>query len=210
MARGGRRPRQCTLGSSNVGADAAAGDSAGQEVEVKYQVDDADRLVRTLAEHGVVMSAPIRQDDQAYAPLGWVYGQPKVGVPFARLRTQGGRHLFTVKKPLDNELACMECESEVADRQQMHAAVLAMGFYPTVRILKTRRSGSCGSLSLCVDEVEHAGVYLEVEEQVGLDESGLDTQARLDEFVTSLGVGARRVTETYDSIVRAALLAQAT
>ncbi|MEH1130155.1 class IV adenylate cyclase [Micromonospora sp. CPCC 206061] len=186
-----------------------SGDSAGQEVEVKYQVDDADRLVRTLATHGVVLSAPVHQDDQAYAPVGWAYGQPKAGVPFARLRTQDGKHLFTVKKPLDNEMACMECESEVADRGQMHAALLAMGFYPTVRIVKVRRTGSLGALSLCLDQVEHAGAFLEVEQHVGLDQSGHDTQARLNKFVRSLGVPAQRVTETYDSLIRAALLARA-
>jgi adenylate cyclase class IV len=42
----------------------------------------------------------------------------------------------TVKTPLDNEMACAEQETAVADRAQMHQAVLAMGFVPTVRIVK--------------------------------------------------------------------------
>lgn len=50
----------------------------------------------------------------------------------ARLRTEAGRHLFTVKVPGDNELSCEEHETEVADRDQMHAAVEAKGFTPTV------------------------------------------------------------------------------
>jgi adenylate cyclase, class 2 len=108
-----------------------------QEVEVKYRILDVEALTAALTARHVSLSAPVRQDDQAYAPIGWQYGQHKVNVPFARLRTQNGRHLFTVKKPLANEMACLEHESEIADRDQMHAALTAMGFYPTVRIVKT-------------------------------------------------------------------------
>ena len=43
----------------------------------------------------------------------------KLGVAFARLRTQDGRHLFTLKRPVDNELACLEFETEVADREHV-------------------------------------------------------------------------------------------
>jgi len=183
-------------------------DGPAQEVEVKYLIFDSQAVIGQLTARGVSMSAAVHQDDQAYAPVGWAYDQPKIGVPFARLRTQDGRHLFTVKKPLDNEMACLEHESEVADREQMHAALLAMGFYPTVRIVKTRRAGALGDLSLCVDEVEHAGVFLEVERLVPAGESGEAAQRRLDEFVRSLGVPVERTTDTYDSLIRAALLAR--
>ena len=129
----------------------------------------------------------------------------KLGVAFARLRTQGGQHLFTLKLPTDNELACLEFETEVADREQMHEAILHMGFYPTVRIVKARRTASLGELSLCLDEVEHIGAFLEVEKVIGPGQSGEVVQAELDAFARSLGVDLERTTETYDSLVRAAL-----
>ena len=89
------------------------------------------------------------QDDQAYAVAGWRYGQSKLGVPFARLRTEAGRHVFTVKVPGDNELSCAEHETAVADRDEMHMAVVAMGFTPTVRIVKTVATAG-GATRLCV------------------------------------------------------------
>ncbi|WP_117211128.1 class IV adenylate cyclase [Allorhizocola rhizosphaerae] len=177
-----------------------------QEIEVKYRVARLEPLLDALALRGVVLSDPITQDDQAYAPAHWDYGQSKVGVPFARLRTEAGRHLFTVKVPVDNEMACREHESLVADRDQMHQALLAMGFRPTIRIVKTRRTGVLDGLSLCVDDVQHAGGFLEVEQLVPITESGLATQRRLDEFVMSLGVPVQRTTDTYDSLIRAQLL----
>lgn len=179
--------------------------SGAREIEVKYRLDDLPALEAALAARGAVLSAPTRQDDQAFAEAGWEYGQPKVGVAFARLRTEDGRHLFTLKKPLENELSCLEHETEIADRAQMHEAIEAMGFTPTVRIVKTRRTGSLGDLSLCVDEVEHAGLFLEIEKVVSHDVPGTAVQAELDRFARSLGVALERTTDTYDSLVRAAL-----
>ncbi|MEO3857716.1 class IV adenylate cyclase [Acrocarpospora sp. B8E8] len=176
-----------------------------QEIEVKYRLLDLPGLEQALAERGLVLSAPITQDDQAYAHPDWDYGQSKVGVPFARLRTQGDRHVFTVKTPLENELSCLEHESEVADRDQMHRAITQMGFRPTVRIVKTRRTARVAEMALCVDEVEHAGLFLEIEKVLGVDESGAAAQDYLDAFARSLGVALERTTDTYDSLVRAAL-----
>lgn len=178
---------------------------AVQEVEVKYRVFDLPALERALVARGIVLSAPVRQDDQAFAEAGWSYGQSKVGVAFARLRTQGDRHLFTLKKPVDNEMSCLEHETEIADRRQMHRALEAMGFYPTVRIVKTRRTAAVDDLSLCVDEVEHAGLFVEVEKVVLAGESGAATQDGLDRFARSFGIELARTTDTYDSLVRAAL-----
>jgi adenylate cyclase, class 2 len=178
-----------------------------REIEVKYRVHNPAELEKVLARRGYALSLPIHQDDQAYAEEGWRYGMSKLGVSFARLRTQDGRHLFTVKRPTHNEMACLEFETEVADREQMHGAVQNMGFYPTVRIVKTRRTVRAGGLSLCLDEVEHAGTFLEIERVIGPGESGEAVQADLDAYARSLGVELERTTETYDSLVREAVAA---
>ncbi|WBB78544.1 class IV adenylate cyclase [Micromonospora sp. WMMD882] len=177
---------------------------AACEVEVKYQVGDLAVLEAALAARGVVLSAPVVQDDQAYAPVGWDYGQSKIGVPFARLRTERGRHLLTVKTPVANEQSCVEHETEVADREQMHAAIQQLGFYPTVRIRKTRRTATVGLMSLCVDEVDGIGAFLEIERIVSGDGSGERVQAELDRFAVALEAPLRRTSDTYDSLVRAA------
>lgn len=176
-----------------------------QEIEVKYRVHDLPGLERALAARGAVFSPPVLQDDQAFAQRDWSYGQSKVGVTFARLRTENGRHLFTVKTPVDNEMSCVEYETEVADREQMYGAVVAMGLRPTVRIVKTRRTAVLTDMKLCVDEVEHAGMFVEFERVVDESESGAAVQDELDRFARSLGVALERTTDTYDSLVRAAV-----
>lgn len=177
-----------------------------REVEVKYRVLDLDALVTELADRGVDLGDCIVQDDQAYAPVSWQYGQSRIGVPFARLRTVAGQHVFTVKRPEENVLSCAEHESSVADREEMHRALLAMGFRATQRIRKSRRCGSAlaGAVSVCVDEVDGLGAFLELERMVPDGVPGEVIQARLTEFAASLGIEAERVEDTYDALIRAA------
>ena len=57
-----------------------------REVEVKYHVQDVEALHLALKSAGLALSPPVLQDDQAYAPQGWSYGDSKLGVSFVRLR----------------------------------------------------------------------------------------------------------------------------
>jgi adenylate cyclase class 2 len=177
-----------------------------REVEVKFRVRDAGALLAALAARGIELGPQVRQDDQAYAPASWDYGDSRRGVPFARLRTVGGHHLFTLKRPVENVFSCEEYETPVADRGQMHLAIVAMGFRPTVRIVKVRRSGMVGEsgVVVCLDEVEGLGFFLEVERLVADDVPGDVVQAELAGFVASLDVQAEQARETYDTLVRAA------
>lgn len=172
-----------------------------REIEAKYQAADVASIEDALAGWGLPLSRAVFQDDQAYARSGWRYGMSKLGVPFARLRTEESQHIFTVKTPQENEMACLEYETYVEDRTAMHCAVVAMGFYPTVRIVKNRRTARCGAIAICVDEVERLGTFLEVERIVGAGQTGPEVQAELDAFVQSLGVYVQRTTNTYDSML---------
>ncbi|MEU5874180.1 CYTH domain-containing protein [Glycomyces sp. NPDC047369] len=180
-----------------------------REVEVKFQVDSVDTVMAKFHTEEVVWSDPVLQDDQAFAPSDWAYGMSKIGVPFARLRTEGARHLFTVKTPQSNEMDCLEYETAVSDRAAMHAAVIALGFTPTVRIVKKRRTatwdaGSWGEVTLCLDEVAQIGTFLEIE--IVTEDNPAHVQEWLDRRVRDLGVEGMRVTDTYDTLVRNVLL----
>jgi adenylate cyclase class 2 len=95
----------------------------------------------------------------------------------------------------------LEYETEVADREAMHGAILQMGFYATVRVAKQRRTAVAGDISLCMDELEGVGTFLELERMVADDASADEVQAELAGFVADLGITAERTEETYDSLV---------
>ena len=179
---------------------------ASVEIEARYRVDEPQRLVERLEAIGVCLSLPVDQDDQAYAPLSWRYGMDRIGVPFARLRTEGDQHLFTVKTPISDVRTCRERETVVADRAAMHEAILMMGFRPTVQIRKRRRRAwVADGHTVCVDEVEHAGWFVEVEALAEPDDDHEAVRAGLEWWIDSLRIATSRVTESYDTIVRAAV-----
>lgn len=175
-----------------------------REIETKYRVADLEALLAALKQAGVYMSDPVYQDDQAYAPAGWRPELGQVGHTFARVRTQGSVHLLTTKTPLANAMECVEYETIVADREQMHGALLALGYEPTVRIVKHRRTGTTGPIGVCVDLVEGLGVFVELELVVDDDRDGLAVQAELDAWARGLDAALERTTDTYDTLVRAA------
>lgn len=186
----------------------APGDERGgdvREVEVKYRVRGGEPLLVVLKARGVELGEPVRQDDQAYAPQGWRFGDGKLGVSFLRLRTVNGRrHYFAVKQPTVNAMSCLEHETQIADREQMHQAIGLMGFEPTVRVVKTRRTATLGDdTALCLDEVEGVGTFLELERMVPSHVAAERVQAELAALVADWGVQVERTEETYDSLVRA-------
>ncbi len=171
------------------------------EIEVKYRVQDVAALEHVLADRGVQLSMPVFQDDQAYAPGGWAPGGPRIGVTFVRLRTQDGRVTFTTKTPVDNVLACREFETPVGDRAQMHEAILAMGYRPTVRVVKQRRTAQADGYAVCVDDVEGVGAFLEVESVVHGTDDMLRVQGEMAAWVERLGLPVERTGATYDQLV---------
>ncbi|MEV2278700.1 CYTH domain-containing protein [Nocardiopsis sp. NPDC049922] len=175
-----------------------------REIETRYRVADPDALLVALERAGVALGEAVLQDDQAYAPADWEPGTPRIGRTFCRLRTQDGLHVFTTKTPTADPREHTEHETAVADRGQMHAAVLRMGYVPSLRIVKHRRTGVLREMLVCVDEVAHLGVFLELEVVVDDDRDGSAVRAELDAWARGLGVRLEHTMETYDILVRAA------
>lgn len=169
------------------------------EVEARFSV--ASSALDELEERGLMFGEPVVQDDQAYAPAHWQWGDDRIGVPFARLRTQLGRHLFTVKRPITDVRTCVERECEVSDRSAMHEALQMMGFSPTVRILKSRRTARWEDLSFCFDQLDRVGTFIEIE---ALAYEGEDIDAvrlRIERLLEQMGVRGERCTLSYDTLV---------
>lgn len=60
-----------------------------------------------------------------------------------------------------------------------------MGYRATIRIAKTRRTATIGDRSLCVDDLEGVGVFIEVERLAPDDADEHAIQAELAAFVES-------------------------
>lgn len=176
-------------------------DTALIEIEARLRLDHGPSALAALDALGLVLDEGVMQDDQAYAPVGWGYGECRLGITFARLRTAGGQHWFTVKRPITDVRTCIEHQCRVSDREAMHNAILLMGFRPTVRIVKTRRSGRIGELKVCLDDVHGLGLFLEMEALARPGDDLTEVRQSLDALIETLEVPAERCFDTYDALI---------
>ena len=177
------------------------GPESSIEIEVRLRLKGGPPAPLTIDGLGLGLGEPANQDDQAYAPLGWNYGDCRIGITFARLRTVGDEHWFTVKRPITDVRTCTEHESRVLDRDAMHNAVLLMGFRPTVRIVKTRRTGRLGDVKVCLDDVHGLGHFLELEALARPGDDVTHVRRRLDAIIEELDLRAERCVDTYDTLI---------
>jgi hypothetical protein len=123
---------------------------------------------------------------------------------FAQAQTQGTIKVTVKWAGNSASAAPLGIGQGLEDRQAMHHAALHMGYLPTVRIAKTRRTATLDDTLLCIDEVDGVGEFLELERLAPDHADAQAIQADLAAVVSSLGITATRTDETYASLVHAA------
>ena len=169
----------------------------------------AESAAAHLAERGAAWSAPVLQDDQAFAERDWSFDQPKIGFTFARIRSVDGHHTLTLKVPQANALACLEYETGIDDAAQTAAMLAAMGYRPTVRIRKCRRTALFGDITLCLDEVDGLGVFIEAEMMRAPDADATETQGALRAWLETFQLPIEFTEDGYDTLMATHLAAAA-
>lgn len=172
------------------------------EVEVRFRLLDERQALQQLRTVGVRFGKASMQDDQAYAPESWDYSKPRIGVTFARLRTSDTRCLFTVKRPVTDVRTCIEHECFVSDRAAMHEAIMLMGFRPTIKIQKRRALARRGKFTLCLDDVDGLGRFLEIECVASADDDTESVRREIESFVAQVGLVVERCHDTYDAMLK--------
>lgn len=157
------------------------------EIEVKARIKDLDALISKLQTIGCILSEPIIQDDYVFNQKGVNLKDHSHRTPVLRIREQGDRIIFTVKKNRANELDCIEKEIDVSDRNILKDIIELLGFEQTIEVHKKRRKGICRDYEICLDEVEELGSFIEVEKMTD-EEDGGKVQNELFDFLETLGV----------------------
>jgi adenylate cyclase class 2 len=170
------------------------------EIEVKAKVEDLSVLISKLEEIGCVFSSPIIQDDYIYNQKGVDLRKGSQGTPVLRVRKQGERIIFTLKKDRSNELDCIEKEIDVTDENTLKEIIELLGFEKTVEVHKKRQKCKFNEYEICLDEVEGLGSFIEVEKMS--DEDGGKVQKELFDFLKKLGVSEEnRILVGYDTMI---------
>jgi len=150
------------------------------EIEVKAKVKDLETLKNKLEEMGCVLSAPIIQNDYIYNQKGVNLKNHSHDIPVLRIREQGEKIIFTLKKNRSNELDCIEKELEVSNKETLKDIFELLNYVSTIEVHKKRIKTNYKDYEICLDEVVGLGSYVEVEKIS--DEDGAKVQNELFAF----------------------------
>ena len=140
-----------------------------REIEIKLKAPDLDSVVSRLKELGCEISEPKTQEDRNFIhkeDTKWF--EPEIrGYAYPRLRIQNGKPLtFTVKKPIKNEMDCIEHEIHIDNPEELGAIMEMLGYRPGVTVKKARRTSKFQDYTITLDEVERLGNFIEIERMV--------------------------------------------
>jgi len=164
-----------------------------REIEIKLRVRDMKTLEQALAERGCTLSAPIHQHDVIYqrADDTFFWEGTKEGDNVLRIRRDDKGASFTLKQQCTHELDNIECETRVENAEEMHRALLLLGFTPEVEVKKIRRKGMLGKDEICLDEVEELGSFVELERLTDDDADPKEVAEELYRKLESLGLSRK-------------------
>lgn len=170
-----------------------------KEIEVKIKIQDSRAAEEKLSRYGCVLSSPVMQEDVIFADPAVPFAEFKSNINILRIRNEGGRSIFTLKRPQANEFDAIERELEISDSEQMRDILEYLGYKEMVQVRKLRKKGTAGGYQVCLDDVEGLGIFLELEKIA--DENAEKVQNDMMEFLASLGLAGERITKGYDTMM---------
>lgn len=138
-----------------------------REIEIKLKVENLESVEKRLREMGGVIGDPITQEDLNFVhkeDINW-FGPSHGEWLYPRLRKQAGKPLkLTVKKPISNEMDCIEHEIEVNDFEETKSIMKLFNYIEGVYVKKTRKTCRLGKYEITLDEVDGLGSFIEIEQ----------------------------------------------
>lgn len=141
-----------------------------REIEIKLRAPNLDKVAAKLETLGAPLSAPVIQEDVNFVhndDIHWFEPfKSQEEWTYPRLRTQDGICTLTVKKPLTNEMDCIEYELHIDDSESMKTILELFGYRESVIVKKVRRICSYQQYTIVLDQVERLGNFIEIEQVV--------------------------------------------
>jgi adenylate cyclase class 2 len=174
------------------------------EVEAKFRARDPREMVARLSAHGVA-GLRVEQIDDHY------FGFPHLpeSATATRVRTSvaadwSGAELTV--KAFQERFGLASCRREISvkivDADEMLAALRALGGEEVAHIRKSRRSCVVDGVTVCVDDIESLGYFVEIGGPVRIDQVQTMSK-RVGAIALKLGLDPEDViTETYEQLWR--------
>lgn len=163
-----------------------------KEIELKAQYDSLKRLEleQYLKEQGFQEVRSFTQQDEYFNHPERDFQKTDEALRIRReQRNDGTSHCCITYKGANDSLigqSRRELETRVEDEHKMRQILLALGFRSAVEVKKRRKEYKKEDLTVCLDELDGLGNYIELEVVLPETESKSATENRLRKFLSEL------------------------
>ena len=170
------------------------------EMELKAVLKNKLQVIDELGKNGCEWSRPLFQKDIIYIQNSV---EKTVNIPVFRIRKIDDKTILTLKVQAADLNTARELELEVSDDEIMHHILQTIGFESIVEVKKKRIETDYRGYTICIDEVEELGDFLEIEK---LSEEDSDKEREYEmmmHILTELGIREENlVTEKYFEMIQ--------
>lgn len=171
------------------------------EVELKVKIENYADMLEVLNQRGCIWEKTVRQSDRIYYQPSRQNTSGERDL-FFRIRSENGRHILTLKQILDST-EVVEYESLIGNEKEVEKMLYLLQFEDYVTVAKTRKTGAVGDITICMDEVDQLGCFMEVEKVVASDGEREKARKELNGFLEELGTGKGQVCDKrYHTMMR--------
>ncbi len=154
------------------------------EMELKARLKNKENLMQNLTEKECVWKRTICQEDIIYIQQNT---GKTVNTPVFRIRKIDEKTILTLKIQAADLNTAKELELEVSDKNIMHQILQTIGFDAKVELKKKRTETEYKGYTICIDEVERLGDFIEIEKLA--EEAQIDAEyAHMWTVLEELGI----------------------
>lgn len=170
------------------------------EMELKARINNKEQITEKLSRAGCRWSASVIQADVIYISKGL---NQTINNPVFRIRNIDNKTILTLKVQSTDLNTAKELELEVSDDKMMHQMLQIIGFEARVELKKKRVETEYKGYTICMDEVERLGDFIEIE-KLGTEDSEREREyEEMMKVLTELGIGEEDlVTDKYFEMIQ--------
>ncbi len=132
------------------------------EIEARVKINDFEALEQKLVSIGAEFFMKKKQTDYVYKTKGKELESLGPGSFILRVR-ESNKNVLTYKSLTKNPGVFEEYETEISNPKAMKKIITSSGFGLVYTMVKTRIPGKLEDFTLCLDDVEGLGKYMEIE-----------------------------------------------
>lgn len=170
------------------------------EIELKFKVDNLDKIVNYLESIDCRISNPITQSDSIFVE-NLENVDSVEGSVWLRIRKTDNTIELNYKKQSAKKMESEEIEFEVSDHDKANDFLSALGFKKWVEVNKRRRYTKYKDCNICIDQVERLGDFIELELLVD-EKNDVNYEEALLNIAKELNIDTNsRINSHYDTMI---------